>query len=192
MSAGFLRVPSCRSADSAADADRIGHQSQDRQSAGPDDPTIDPWPRRRSDRMRRRQFATLGAAGGAAPSPSEQPPPSATAEAATDRLDLARAIDRVVEEVTGFRQWAPVPSGRTAARGDAQSRQRAASGLWRPLQADWKSRVPTRACQSARHPYPGRQVPPFICRSPNGALCAPFGNRGGDERQVRVDNGPQH
>ena len=52
--------------------------------------------------MRRRQFATLGVAG-AAFLATEQPRP-ATAEPAADRVAVARAIDRNLQEVTGFRQ----------------------------------------------------------------------------------------
>ena len=35
---------------------RAGHQSQDRQGARPDDPAVDPRPRRRGDRMKRREL----------------------------------------------------------------------------------------------------------------------------------------
>jgi hypothetical protein len=44
--------------------------------------------------MRRRQFATLAVAGTALPRFSEEQPPSATGEAAADRMAVARAIDR--------------------------------------------------------------------------------------------------
>ena len=53
-----------RSAGPATDQIRAGHQSQDRQGARPDDPAVDPRPRRRGDRVRRREFAVL--LGGAA------------------------------------------------------------------------------------------------------------------------------
>jgi arylformamidase len=48
-----------RSAGRAADDVRAGHQSQDRQGARADDPAIDPRPRRRGHRMRRRELMLL-------------------------------------------------------------------------------------------------------------------------------------
>ena len=43
-----------RPAYRAADQIRAGHQPKDGQGAGPDDPAVDPRPRRRGDRMKRR------------------------------------------------------------------------------------------------------------------------------------------
>src|SRR6266851_6538082 len=51
-----------RSAGPAADDIRAGGQSQDRQRARPHRPAIDPRPRRRGDRMNRRELLLLGGA----------------------------------------------------------------------------------------------------------------------------------
>src|SRR5215471_8150982 len=60
---------SCRYSGQTADEVRAGHQSEDRQSAGPDDPSVDPDPSRRDhpvtmpDRRGRLLRAALGFAG---------------------------------------------------------------------------------------------------------------------------------
>jgi putative ABC transport system substrate-binding protein len=60
------RCQTGRSARPAADDIRAGRQSEDRQRAGPDDPALDPRPRRRGHRMISRRDILLGVAMAAA------------------------------------------------------------------------------------------------------------------------------
>ena|SRR5215472_5344681 len=55
----ILRRPACRSAGAAIHQGRAGHQSQDRHGAWPHHAAAAARPRRRGDRMKRRQFITL-------------------------------------------------------------------------------------------------------------------------------------
>ena len=169
------RRKTLRSSGGAADQVRAGHQPQDREGTRPDSPVDVPRPRRRGDRMKRREFIAL--LGGAAHLSARGA--RAAASAPRHRLPQQHLGGRIQAVrrclLPRASPMKDLPTGKMS-RSNTAGRTASTTGC-RTWRASSSACLPARSSRSLRPPRapPRPRHPPFLSFSPHPVTRSALG-----------------